>query len=109
VTTLDELVELLGEMAAAGEAVLLDGLGTRVQRPRGWGNQKMLYDAKRHTHTAQGLALATVHGDLLWLDGGWPGSCHEQELLTLAGPGGRAGPGPGRQPAGPRLPWHGQA
>jgi hypothetical protein len=33
VTTLDELVELLGEMAAAGEAVLLDGLGTRVQRP----------------------------------------------------------------------------
>jgi DDE superfamily endonuclease len=85
VTTLDELVELLGEMAAAGEAVLLDGLGTRVQRPRGWGNQKVLYDAKRHTHTAQGLALATVHGDLLWLDGGWPGSCHEQELLTLAG------------------------
>ena len=84
-TTLDELVELLGEMAAAGEAVLLDGLGTRVQRPRGWGNQKVLYDAKRHTHTAQGLALATVHGDLLWLDGGWPGSCHEQELLTLAG------------------------
>jgi DDE superfamily endonuclease len=85
VTTLDELVELLGEMAAAGEAVLLDGLGTRVQRPRGWSNQKVLYDAKRHTHTAQGLALATVHGDLLWLDGGWPGSCHEQELLTLAG------------------------
>jgi DNA invertase Pin-like site-specific DNA recombinase len=25
------------------------------------------------------------------------------------GAGGRAGPGPGRQPAGPRLPWHGQA
>ena len=44
----------------------------------------MLYDAKRHTHTAQGLALSTVHGDLLWLDC-WPGSCHEQEALELAG------------------------
>src|SRR4029453_18967186 len=58
-------------MAEVGEAVCVDGLATRVQRPRGWGNQKVLYDAKRHTHTAQGLALATVHGDLLWLDGGW--------------------------------------
>jgi hypothetical protein len=84
-TTLDQLGELLGEMARAGEAVLLDGLGTRVQRPRGWGNQKMLYDTKRHSHTAQGLALATVWGDLLWVDGGWPGSCHEHELVTLAG------------------------
>jgi hypothetical protein len=45
----------------------------------------VLYDAKRHTHTAQGLALATIWGDLLWVDGGWPGSCHEHELLTLAG------------------------
>jgi hypothetical protein len=56
-----------------------------VQRPRGWGNQKVLYDAKRHTHTAQGVAVVTIHGDLLWLDGGWSGSCHEQELVTLAG------------------------
>src|SRR6266540_2661907 len=70
ITTVDELRELLAEMAAAGEAVLVDGLGTRVQRPRGWGNQKVLYDAKRHAHTAQGLAVSTVHGDLLWLDGG---------------------------------------
>jgi len=45
----------------------------------------VLYDAKRHTHTAQGLAVSTVHGDLLWVDGGWPGSCHEQELIKLAG------------------------
>src|SRR5215217_8035362 len=63
---------LLGEMAAAGEAVVVDGLATRVQRPREWANQKVLYDAKRHTHTAQGLSLSSVHGDLLWLDGGWP-------------------------------------
>jgi hypothetical protein len=33
----------------------------------------VLYDAKRHTHTAQGLTLSTINGDLLWMDGGWPG------------------------------------
>jgi hypothetical protein len=85
ITTPAELGCWLAEMAASGEAVLVDGLATRVQRPREWGNQKVLYDAKRHAHTAQGVAVATIHGDLLWVDGGWPGSCHEQELLTLAG------------------------
>ena len=71
-------------MAASGEAVCVDGLATRVQRPRGWANQKVLYDAKRHTHTAQGLTVSTIWGDLLWVDGGWPGSCHEHELIKLA-------------------------
>jgi DDE superfamily endonuclease len=85
ITSLDELAARLAEMAAAGEAVCVDGLATRVQRPRGWANQKVLYDAKRHTHTAQGLSVATIWGDLLWLDGGWPGACHEHELLRLAG------------------------
>jgi hypothetical protein len=85
ITSLDDLRDWLGEMAAAGEAVCVDGLATRVQRPCGWANQKVLYDPKRHSHTAQGLAVSTVHGDLLWVDGGWPGSCHEHELLALAG------------------------
>ena len=85
ITTLAELGCWLSEMARSGEAVLVDGFGTRVQRPRGWTNQKVLYDAKRHTHTAQGLAVSTIWGDLLWVDGGWPGSCHEQELIKLAG------------------------
>ena len=85
ITSLAELGCWLSEMAGAGEAVLVDGFGTRVQRPRGWANQKVLYDAKRHAHTAQGLAISTIHGDLLWVDGGWPGSCHEQELIKLAG------------------------
>jgi hypothetical protein len=31
------------------------------------------------------LSVATIWGDLLWLDGGWPGSCHEHELMQLAG------------------------
>jgi hypothetical protein len=54
-----------------------------VQRPAGWANQKVLYDAKRPHR--QGLAVSTIHGDLLWVDGGWPGSCHEHELIQLAG------------------------
>jgi hypothetical protein len=85
ITALADLRERLGEMARTGEAVLVDGLATRVQRPRGWANQKVWYDAKRHAHTAQGLAVSTVQGDLLWCDGGWPGSCHEHELVTLSG------------------------
>jgi DDE superfamily endonuclease len=85
ITTLDDLREVLVEMAAAGEAVCVDGLATRVQRPGGWANQKVLYDFKRRSHTAQGLAVSTIWGDLLWVDGGWPGSCHEHELLALTG------------------------
>jgi hypothetical protein len=85
ITTLADLRRWLAEMGQAGEAVCIDGLATRVQRPRGWANQKVLYDAKRHSHTAQGLAISTIHGDLLWCDGGWPGSCHEHELIKLAG------------------------
>jgi len=85
ITSLDELGQWLGEMARSGEAVCVDGLATRVQRPRGWANQKVVYDAKRHAHTAQGVAVSTIWGDLLWVDGGWPGCCHEQELLALSG------------------------
>jgi hypothetical protein len=77
ITSLDQLRELLAEMAQAGEAVCVDGLATRVQRPCGWANQKVLYDSQRHAHTAQGLAVSSIWGDLLWCDGGWPGSCHE--------------------------------
>jgi hypothetical protein len=87
VTSLADLRDRLAEMAASGEAACVDGLATQVQRPRSWATQKVLYDAKRHTHTAQGLAVTTVHGDLLYCDGGWPGSCHEHELLTLSGVG----------------------
>jgi hypothetical protein len=85
VTNLDQLRVRLAEMADAGEAVCVDGLAVRVQRPAGWANQKVLYDAKRHTHTAQGVSVSTIHGDLLWCDGGWPGSCHEHALLALSG------------------------
>ncbi len=88
VATLADLHQHLVEMARTGEAVCVDGLATRVQRPRSWINQKVLYDTKRHAHTGQGLAVSTIHGDLLWCDGGWPGSCHEHELIQLSGLGG---------------------
>jgi len=55
-------------MATAGE-VCVDGLAVRVQRPAGWAAQKVVYDTKRHAHTAQGVAVSTIHGDLLWCDG----------------------------------------
>ena len=42
------------------------GWATRVQRPGGWANQRVLDDAKRRTPTAQGVALSTIHDDLLW-------------------------------------------
>jgi hypothetical protein len=88
ITSLADLHHWLSEMTVSGEAVVVDGLATRVQRLRGWANPKVLYDFKRHSHTAQGLAVSTIHGDLLWVDGGWPGSCHEHELIELAGFGG---------------------
>jgi hypothetical protein len=38
ITSLDELGQWLAEMARSGEAVCVDGLATRVQRPSGWTN-----------------------------------------------------------------------
>jgi hypothetical protein len=40
ITSLDQLGRWLAEMAQAGEAVCLDGLATRVQRPRGWPTRR---------------------------------------------------------------------
>jgi hypothetical protein len=46
---------------------VVDGLATRVQRPRSWANQKVLYDAKRHTHTEQSIGhLATAWSLRRW-------------------------------------------
>jgi hypothetical protein len=93
VTTRDDLRKWLAEMAAAGEAVVVDGLATRVQRPRGWGNQKVLYDAKRHAHTAQGLSVSTIWGDLLWVDGG----VRHEALVRREAPGTEGGASPPRR------------
>jgi hypothetical protein len=62
-------------------------MGSRSGRndPQDGPTSRVLYDAKRHAHTAQGISVSTIHGDLLWCDGGWPGSCHEHALLELSG------------------------
>jgi hypothetical protein len=78
ITSLDDLGQWLAEMAAAGEAVVVDGLATRVQRPCGWANQKVLFDAERHSHTAQGVAVSTVWGDLC----GWTAAGREAATST---------------------------
>jgi hypothetical protein len=31
--------------------------------------------------------VSTIHSELLWCDGGWPGSCHEHEPIALSGLG----------------------
>jgi hypothetical protein len=74
ITSLDDLGQWLGEMAASGEAVVVDAMATRVQRPRSWANQKVLYDAKRHTHTAQGLSLSTIWATCCGSTGAGPGA-----------------------------------
>jgi hypothetical protein len=62
ITTLADLRERLAEQALSGEAVVVDGLATGCSAPSGRANQKAWYDAKRHAHTAQGLAVSTVWG-----------------------------------------------
>jgi hypothetical protein len=85
ITTLADLREWLGEMAAAGEAALVDGLATRVQPPPRMDQPEGL--VRRPTPRPHRPGLGGVHRPWrpLWCDGGWPGSCHEHELVTLSG------------------------
>ena len=88
VATLQER-ERLAEMTEVGEAVCVDGLATRVQRPGGWANQKACmtpggaptppraWRCRRRERPSTAICL--------WCDGGWPGSCHEHELLEVSG------------------------
>ena len=62
---LQGLRERLVGMAATGEAVVVDGLATRVQRPAG-GPASRCCTTPSATPTPPGVALSTVHGDLLW-------------------------------------------
>jgi hypothetical protein len=49
------------------------------------GQQKVVYDAKRHTTPPRALPCPLFTATCCGVDGGWPGSCHEHELLQLAG------------------------
>jgi hypothetical protein len=70
VATLDDLRELLVEMAEVGEAVCVDGLATRVQRPASWANQKVLLRRQAARPHRPGPVGEHDLGDLLWVDGG---------------------------------------
>jgi hypothetical protein len=92
-------------MAQTGEVVVVEGLATPgVQRPAGWGNQTVLYNAKRHAHTAQGLAVSTVWGTCC----GATGLARQLPRAGVADAVG-AGGGAGRRHRRPGLSGHGQA
>ncbi len=85
VATLDDLRELLEEMARCGEAVVVGRAGDPgaatpwVGQPEG---AVRLQAARPHRPGPVGehdLGLPVV------VDGGWPGSCHEHELIDLSG------------------------
>jgi hypothetical protein len=105
----DSLDLLLPRLAALGTAsptapssppwpTLASGLGRWPRPARRWWTGwppgcsgppgRPTRRCKRHAHTAQGLVVSTIWGDLSWVDGGWPGSCHEHELIALSGLGG---------------------
>ncbi len=57
----------------------------RSSSTSGWANQKVLDDAKRHAHTRPGCAAVDRLGRPAVVRRGWPGSCHEHELLDRSG------------------------
>jgi hypothetical protein len=96
------------EMAEVGEATCVDGLATRVQRPREWANQKVLYDATPRPHRpgpggVDRLGRPVVVGR--WLARQLPRARAACAVGAWQGSGGqRRG-----YPAGPRVPGAGQA
>ncbi len=79
------LGQWLSEMAAAGEAVCVDGLATRVQRPHGMAQPEgPVRHQARHPHRPGHGGDHDLGGSTV-VDGGWPGSYREQELIVLAG------------------------
>lgn len=82
---LDDLESRCVEMRATGEVVCVDGAGIATQRPQSWANQYQMWDVHHHQHGVHALVVCDVHGDLLWVDGGWPGQCHELDVIERSG------------------------
>jgi hypothetical protein len=105
VTSLAGLAHRLEETAATGEAACIDGLATRIPRPGPGPTRRCWTTPAPHPHRP-GRAVATIHGDLLWCDGGWPSGCHEHELLALLGIGEVLdATEPRSSPGRPRVSW----
>jgi DDE superfamily endonuclease len=84
ITALADLRERLGEMARTGEAVLVDGLATRCNDPVD-GPTRRSGTTPNATCTPPRAWRCPPSMATFWSDGGWPGSCHEHELVTLSG------------------------
>lgn len=82
--TSEELTNWLAEMAEAGELVCVDGTWTRCPKPSKWLAQKPFYDSKHKIHAYNTQVLATQHGDVLAVHGGWPGRVTEAEQLRYS-------------------------
>ena len=88
----DALRALLSEYAAPEDddpdpkgfsgAVVVDGSFTQVERPRGWEEQKLLYNYHRGRHCLVFQTCVNAYGDLLWLSPSSPGSTHDLTALA---------------------------
>jgi hypothetical protein len=87
ITTLADLRERLAEQALSGEAVVVDGLATGCSAPAEGPTRRPGMTPNATPTPPRAWRCPPSGGDLLWRDGGWPGSCHEHELVTLSGLG----------------------
>lgn len=76
-----DLQSWLCEMSENRELALLDGTFTQVTRPQTGALRRLFYQVKSGTYCYQSLVLSTTCGDVLSLDGGWPGSFSELDIL----------------------------
>lgn len=76
-----DLQAWLAEIADNHEVTLLDGTFTQVPRPALASTRRLFYQVKSRTYCYQTLGLSTGRGDILVLDGGWPGKIHELDIL----------------------------
>jgi DDE superfamily endonuclease len=62
--------------------VIIDGTYTRVGRPRGWEDQKRLYNSHRGCHCLVYQGCCDLDGNLLWVSAPFPGATHDLTALT---------------------------
>ena len=85
VATLQNLRERLAEMTEVGEAVCVDGLAARVQRPAGGPTRRSWMTPSGAPKPPRAWRCRPSTAICCGCDDGWPGSCHEHELLEVSG------------------------
>ena len=69
-------------------AIIVDGSFSQVGRPRGWENQKVLYNYHRGRHCLVFQTCVSIYGERLWLSKSSPGSTHDLTALASCRLGG---------------------